>query len=179
MTELTQKHLKSVLSYDLQTGVFTWKIDCRNMVKAGCTAGYIKDNGYRSISIKGGKHYAHRLVFLFMTGNTPKNDVDHINNVKDDNRWVNLREATRSQNNANMGIRRDNSSGFRGVVWHKNRNKWMAQIYVGGKAKYLGIFACKCAAATAYNEGAKKYFGEFASLNEVNGIGTGCKRYVH
>lgn len=95
--------------------------------------------------------------------NFPRGEVDHKNGNGLDNRKCNLRIATSSQNKANTKIRRDNTSGFKGVIWHKASNKWMARV----ADKYLGLFRSKYEAAKAYNQKAKEMFGEFARLNEI------------
>lgn len=102
-----------------------------------------------------------------MTGNFPDGDIDHINRVRNDNRWSNLRECTQSQNSANTGVRVDNTSGYKGVVWLKKRYKWKAQIMVKQKQIYLGQYNDIKDAAIAYNIKAKELLGKFACLNEV------------
>lgn len=94
-------------------------------------------------------------------------DTDHINQDKLDNRKLNLRFCTRSQNMANRGKASTNTSGFKGVAWNKFNNKWKAQITINYKSMHLGYYKNKIKAAIAYNEAALKYFGEFASLNRV------------
>ncbi len=111
-----------------------------------------------------GKHYAaHRIAWLLMTGEWPKADIDHRNKNRADNRWVNLREATRSQNLANQGPRPNNTSGLKGVSWDAKNNKWVAQISKDGKARKIGRFQSKDEASAAYCAKAKELFGEFAS----------------
>jgi hypothetical protein len=94
--------------------------------------------------------------------------VDHENQDGLDNRRANLRIATRSQNNANQRRRKDNTSGYKGVVWHKRERRWQAQIQVEGKCLYLGGFDDPKDAAQAYNVAAFTHFGEFARLNEIS-----------
>lgn len=94
--------------------------------------------------------------------------VDHINGNKLDNRRSNLRVCTRAQNLMNRGKQRNNTSGFKGVSYHKQCSKWMAFIKLNKRFINLGLFDTPEAAALAYNEAAKKYHGEFAKLNEVH-----------
>jgi hypothetical protein len=97
-----------------------------------------------------------------MTGEWPKkSDVDHINGVKSDNRWCNLREATRAENTSNTQIRITNTSGYKGVGWHKHHKKWSAQIRVDGYLYYLGLFDTPEEAAAMFEGAAKMLRGEF------------------
>jgi hypothetical protein len=98
----------------------------------------------------------------------PKNmQVDHKNHDTVDNREENLRICTVSENMHNSKKPKNNTSGFKGVSWHKVHKKWHAQIYVKNKNIYLGRFTDKIEAAKAYNDAAIKYHGEFASLNKI------------
>ena len=94
-------------------------------------------------------------------------DTDHINGNKLDNRRANLRPVSRCINTLNRPLQRNNISGFRGVMWYKQTEKWHAQIKARGKKHHLGYFDYKVDAARAYNKAAIKHFGEFARLNEV------------
>ena len=108
--------------------------------------------------------YLHRLIIRAQKGKT----VDHVNGDSLDNRKCNLRECTTKENIRNRKGRNKNStSGIKGVFWIKNAKKWRAQIKVDRVVIYLGYFTDKIKAATAYNEAAKKYHGEFASYNEA------------
>src|SRR5690606_167269 len=107
-------------------------------------------------------HQAHRLAFLYMTGEMPEKVVDHINGDRSDNRWENLRCANQSQNMANVGIRSANTSGTPGVVWDKERQKWRAQLRVNGKKKNLGRFDSIEDAKATVNAAARQQWGEFA-----------------
>lgn len=100
-----------------------------------------------------------------MTGEWPDGDVDHINRDKLDDRWCNLRLATRSQNSANVALRRHSTSGFIGVTFDKPRNKWRAQIRIDGRKVNLGRYVTAEEAARVYDAATLKEFGEFAELN--------------
>jgi len=116
------------------------------------------------------KDYARRNILMHRgiaerMGLDLSNEIDHINGDKLDNRRENLRSATRSQNMMNSGKPKNNTSGHKGVSWH--RNKWEARIIINGKKKHLGCFEDKEEAAKAYKEAAEKYFGEFATNNVI------------
>src|SRR3989304_2031824 len=87
---ITQSALKQIIHYDPDTGVFTWIVNRGRKAKSGYLAGVISDLGYRRIQISGRKHYAGRLAWLYMTGSQPVNEIDHINGVRDDDRFSNL-----------------------------------------------------------------------------------------
>lgn len=109
----------------------------------------------------------HGLIYLHAIINgTPKEmQTDHINGDTLDNRCDNLRTVTVSENNRNSRKRRDNSSGFKGVDWHKRCHRWRAQITVGGKTKHLGLFDTAEEAAHAYDAAARELYREFAKTN--------------
>jgi hypothetical protein len=140
MDTLTQKELKESLHYEPKTGVFTWLASRGNSVKVGDIAGYIDKLGYRFIKINGKMYKAHRLVFLYMTGKFPPDEIDHLNHLRYDNRFVNLRHATRVENSRNRSMNSNNTSGFNGVYWHEGASKWRVRIRVNGKDKHLGLF---------------------------------------
>ena len=158
---LTADQLRERASFDPQTGIFTWIVATNNRVKVGDVAGTINQLGYRRLIINKRSYSCARLAWLYMTGEWPRDQIDHINLSKADNRWCNLREATPSQNQANSGVPRNNSSGFKGVFWEKSRGKWRAEIKVNKKGVVLGRFATREAAHAAYCTAAKNFFGEF------------------
>ena len=159
----TYERVTALLHYEPETGVFRWRetVAGRNTV-AGAVAGCIGKNGYRSIGIDGGKHRANRLAWLWMTGAWPERLVDHENGVKADDRWKNLRHATKAQNNANSRTKSNNRSGFKGVVFRCSMGKWTAQITVGRSHRHLGTFDTPEAAHAAYVAAAEKDHGAFA-----------------
>jgi len=146
---ITQEYLKELLDYDPATGIFTWKVRTTNSVQVGDVAGTINSLGYRVIRLHGKLYKAHRLAWLFMTGEFPSDQIDHINHVKDDNRFSNLREVTNTENHRNATMQKNNSSGVTGVSWHKATSKWIVQIHVNGKHIHGGLFGCITAATLA------------------------------
>jgi hypothetical protein len=158
---ITATELRSLLSYDAETGVFRWLVD-KGGIKSGAVAGTTHHLGYRVIVIDGRSYLAHRLVWLYVHGVWPADELDHENRVKSDNRLVNLREANSQQNMANRGMHSNNTSGIKGVVWNNASGKWQAQIRANGRLRYLGLFSEKGCAAAAYKIAAEYYFGKFA-----------------
>ena len=145
--DITTEILKQPLNYDEETGIFTWVVN-RGSAKKGMIAGTLS-GGYMRIQICGKIYASHRLAWVFVYGVWPKNDIDHINCVKSDNRICNLREATRSENQQNFHkAHLDSASGLLGASHYKGR--WIAQIQFGGRKKYLGHFSTKEEAHTAY-----------------------------
>ena len=160
---LTQSRLKDLIHYDPHTGAFTWA-KARPGAALGAPCGRVsKTTGYRDIGVDKKLHRANRLAWLYMTGEWPDGQVDHKNRIKHDDRWDNLRLATRSQNGANVDTKESNTSGHVGVSWDKGRQKWLAQIRIGGIKKNLGRFTEKADAIAKYQEAAKSEFGEFSN----------------
>lgn len=160
--ELALDVLRRVFEYDPSTGEFTNRSTLRKV-------GAIDKDGYLSIRpMKHGKAYrAHRLAWFYMTGGWPAHGIDHINGVKVDNRWVNLREATDSENLQNLKrARRDSKSGLLGVDFHKGSQRWRSQIKIDGVKIHLGYFDSAVEAHAAYLKAKQKYhpFGELAEL---------------
>ncbi|MCD1264056.1 hypothetical protein B5M44_04210 [Shinella sumterensis] len=158
---LTSDRLRSLLFYDPNSGIFTWRVD-RLRVRAGDRAGKLTRDGYIHIGVDGGRYAAHRLAFLYMTGTIPEVFIDHKNRNRSDNRWDNLRVATNSQNQMNTDMKSNNTSGFKGVSWHKAEGKWRADIRIGGAKVCLGYFDKSEEAHEAYLKAVEEHHGEFA-----------------
>ena len=137
--------------------LFVRKKSLSTNVIVGRTAGSKTKGGYIAIQIDRKIHRAHRLSFLFMEGYFPENDVDHINRVKHDNRWCNLRHVSHQCNLRNANIYKTNTSGVTGVLFYKQTNKWGSSISVHGLRKHLGYFTNIQDATKARWEGEKKY----------------------
>lgn len=146
---LTADRLHELLNYDPHTGEFTRRITTSRNAKAGDVAGGKNTDGYVVISVDGRAYYAHRLAWLYMRDEWPPALIDHENTDCGDNRWKNLRPATRRQNAQNLrGAHADNKVGILGVMPHRGR--WTAQIASGGKRIYLGMFDTPELAHAAY-----------------------------
>ncbi len=160
---LTGSYVFSLLRYDWNEGVFYWKVSRSNVRKIGTVAGGPGINGkYWQIRIDGKLYNAHVLAWLLVTGVYPTCKVDHKDGDGLNNRFNNLRLASDTQNAQNTKKRSDNKSGFKGVSWHSQQNKWRAVITINKKNKHLGTFYNIQDAASAYESAAKKYFGDFA-----------------
>lgn len=149
-----------------EDGELFWIVKpCKNM-PIGMRAGTLRKDGYIGIFINGTYNFAHRVIWIMHNGEIPAGLViDHINGERADNRLANLRVCTFQENHYNRKPRSDNKSGFRGVSWHKQKQKWVAQITVGGKSKFLGFFANPEDAYIAYCKMALEHYGEFARLD--------------
>lgn len=155
--------------YDPETGIFTFAEDAPGGL-IGQRADSKWTQGYRAVrglpSIKA-LVYAHRAAWAMYYGKFPDGPLDHINRIRDDNRLVNLRLTNKSLNNFNSKQRSDNSSGFRGVSWCKQRNKWISVISVDKQRFHLGYFCSKAEAAVAYAQAAQRYYGAGADVMAI------------
>jgi len=155
--KITQDELKRHLHYDPLTGIFIRKISNANCVKIGDIAGCLHSRGYIHIKINYIGHKAHRLAWLYVYGYFPEYDIHHINEIKHDNRICNLKHLTLSCHIKTRGLRKDNKSNVKGVVWSKNDNKWVSQINNNKKRIYLGIYKNLIDAAKARWNAEVKY----------------------
>ena len=159
---LSVSELRRLLDYDPETGIFRWLEGPSNAIKAGTVAGAICTKGYRQIKIGGKSRMAHRLAWLHYYGSWPADQIDHINGVPDDNRISNLREATPSQNSQNRPVRSDSRSGFKGVRWSRERQRWITHMTIHGRRRCLGLFVELDDAVSALVEARKRHHKEFA-----------------
>ena len=160
---MTVEELRGLLSYDQETGIFTWKTNRRGRVKAGDIAGKVNRHGYRQIKICGVSYMAHRLAWLFVHGRMPENELDHINRDQLDNRASNLREASRLDNCRNVGGWSNKKSGLPlGVTYDNTRGKFMARASLDGVSKNLGRFDTAEEADKAAKKARTEFYGVFA-----------------
>lgn len=145
------------LAYDKDTGVFTWVANGTRGVKAGDVAGSKTKDGYIRLSVGGRIVLAHRVAWLFVYGEFPVGNIDHINRIKSDNRICNLREATSAENAQNRVKNSKNTSGYKGVTWHKRDKRWQAALTLNGKCIHLGYYGSAEEAHKAYVAGSKKH----------------------
>jgi len=173
----SQKKLQEL--FDYKDGELYWKEKRSNSIDLSKPAGYIDNQRYRVIRIKGKLYQAHRLVWKYHYGKDPKEFIDHIDGNKSNNNMENLREATRQQNNFNKITQKNNKLGIKGVS--KHRNKYAARIIINGKKKHLGMFFTIEEARLAREEAEKKLFKEFSVFNrkeryEIKGTSNGKKK---
>lgn len=150
--------LKKSIKYDPDTGVFIWTEYRGRNAKVGSIAGTVNGDGRIGIVYKQNKYLAHRLAWFYMTGSWPINEIDHKDGNVANNKFSNLREATREVNAQNIRIARANnkSSGLLGVYLHK-KGRWMASIGINKRLKYLGLFDSKEEAQVAYLNAKRKF----------------------
>ena len=140
---ITQEELKQHLHYDPETGDFTW-ISTRKskpyLIGQPAGANARSDSPRIVIRVLNKSYQAHRLAWLYMTGEHPSDTIDHIDGNGLNNKWSNLRAATKYENATNLGLKCTNTSGYPGVTWAKKNKNWMAMISIKRHATYLGAF---------------------------------------
>lgn len=166
---ITQERLKSIVSYDPDTGIFRangpyFELN-RNRIIPGRQAGTIigcqkSKDGYLVARFDGLLYRLHRLAFLYMNGSIPK-VVDHIDGNPSNNKWSNLRASSQMQNTQNQKSKKINKLGLKGVCWVPDRNKFKASITFNYRHIHLGYFKTKEEARNCYIAAAKERFGDF------------------
>jgi len=157
LKELTQNDVRELINYDPETGKCYWRTrdvkwfkdgkftaphsaNMWNAQWAGTEITRKTNKGHYNCSLFYQRIMVHHLIWMYMIGEWPKEQIDHINGIPNDNRWCNLREVTSAENQKNMKRPVNNTSGSIGVVRNKAANKWQANIGVNGKSVYLGLF---------------------------------------
>ena len=160
MLELRYEEVAKLFTYDRETGVLYWRIRDRNTIRRKYVAGSIKgtNDGYRRVGIKGKIYQEHRIIMMLCFGHIPENaEIDHINHVRDDNRLVNLRFVTMSENMRNKSVSSKSTTGVTGVYFYKRLQKYIARIRVNREFIHLGVFETLEEAAAARAEANVKY----------------------
>jgi len=141
MSKLTQDRIKELVWYNLTTGNLIWLNNSCRTKKNEIAGSLNKLTGYMQIGVDCKLYQLHRIIWLYMEGYLPENDIDHINGVKDDNRWVNLRHLSHQCNSRNRNnLNRNNISGVTGVSWHRVSKSWHVQISSNRKSNCLGYY---------------------------------------
>lgn len=161
---ITLDYLKEILDYSPDTGLFHWKRRSLGCVP-GAIAGTHVGRGYMRVRIHGVNYFAHRLAWFYVHGTWPTHEIDHVDRDARNNRIKNLRACENSNNAINKPAFRNNTSGYKGVTWHKGAKRWTAQIDVRGRHMYLGLFDTAQEAAQSYDKTALEQHGAFAYLN--------------
>lgn len=160
-SKLTQQELMKMFHYDTETGIFTRLITINNYkAKAGQIAGSttaISRKQYLRVSIKNKFYLCHRLAWLYVHGEFPENEIDHIDGNGLNNRISNLRHVIHEVNGRNQKLNKNNTSGYCGVTWDKQRSRWASQIKHGGINRILGRFENILEAVAARKEAETEY----------------------
>lgn len=154
--KFTHAELLERFSYNPESGLFTCLSD-------GAVKGRLDHKGYVILSIRKDGYRAHRLAWLYMTGEWPAEEIDHINGDRADNRFANLRACSHPQNNHNQPMRSNNTSGVKGVHWNRRKGKWHVQVCLNYKIHHGGLFASIGDAEVAARALRHSLHGEFAN----------------
>jgi hypothetical protein len=172
---LSVTYLRECFDYDPETGVLRWKVrpeahfpDLRawkiwNTRYAGRVVKCAHNKGYIRVSVDSRRYLAHRVIWAVFAGSWPVKEIDHRNEDKTDNHWHNLREATSAENRCNRCAQRNNTTGFKGVRWSKNKSTYIAHITHRYQWHYLGAFSTAEEAHAAYCTAADQLHGKFAN----------------
>lgn len=158
---ITAAIVRDRLIYDPETGVFRYRQSGFGRM-AGAVAGCVQPNGYVKMSLNGKNGWAHRIAWLYVYGEHPSGNIDHIDGNQANNAIANLRVCDQSQNGANAKRRVDNSTGFKGVFYRKDTGRFTAYLTVKYKRKSLGCFNTAEEAHRAYVAAAEQHFNQFA-----------------
>ena len=165
---LALQQVSSELNYDPDVGTLVWKDGQQNRVRrnkrriTGMTAGRKRKDGYIQFWLYGQPYLAHRVVWLLMTGAWPVLHIDHVNGVRDDNRWINIRQASGSENMCNARLRSNNTSGQKGVSWDRRTRSWSVLIQLNGVNRRVGRYKTFEEACAARATSAERLHGDFA-----------------
>lgn len=169
----SQEYLAECFDYEPESGVLTWRVrpshhfksargmNVFNAMYAGLGAGNINSRGYFNVEINGRNYKCHRVIWKLITSSDPVGELDHKDTNKQNNAWINLREATRQENIFNQSLRKNNTTGYKGVSYHRLTRRFQASIRENGKKKHLGLFETAALAHTAYCSAAQRVHGEF------------------
>lgn len=153
---ITQKRVKELLNYNPENGNLIWRVN-KGRAKQGEVAGTLHKDGHILVGVDGERYQAHRLIWLWMEGYFPENDIDHKDRLPSNNKWCNLRHTSHKCNMRNCSISKNNKSGVTGVSWNDKNNKWFASITVDYKSIGCGIYSNFIDAVRSRWEAEKKY----------------------
>jgi hypothetical protein len=159
-TPLTQEQIREELHYNPKTGLFTRLVARCNKVKVGDLAGAPDSHGYIQIRVLGRLHLAHRLAWLYTTGEWPEGGIDHRNTIRDDNRWSNLRKATRFQNGMNSRRNKNSTTMEKNIVVGE-RGRYRVRVTTNGVRQHVGWFKTIPEAKAAHERAVLERHGAF------------------
>jgi len=162
MRKVTSLELEKLIDYDSVTGIFK-RIKTLGPCAAGSIVGTRASNGYLSVMVNGESYLLHRLAWLITTGDWPTGQIDHVDGNRTNNAFRNLRDATGSQNQYNRKRQINNTSGFKGVSYHKKTGRYRATININKKQISLGYFKTADKAHQAYIAKAQEIAGVFSN----------------
>lgn len=158
--------VREKFNYDKETGILSWRNDSGMGARypAGSEVGSVDLSGpkltksYRRVNLGGTHFYVHRVIWVWVAGVQPENEIDHIDGNGLNNKWENLRSVSRLQNAKNRRINTNNTSGTAGITYRKDSDRWRARIAVDGKVIFLGSYDDKQDAINARKEAERKYY---------------------
>ena len=157
---LTAGRLRELLHYDPSTGAFTRRVSTAPNARAGDRAGYPDGAGYAQMHLDNRQYRSHRLAWLYVYGEWPKDQLDHIDRDRSNNRIANLREVDNLQNGQNRSVSIRNKSGYSGVSWYKRDSKWKVTLRASGLDIFIGYFADIEEAIAARKDAELKYHAD-------------------
>lgn len=158
------EEIRDYLGYNEITGNLYWIKKPNSRINIETIAGTLHKEGYLKIGFRRKIYLAHRIAWFIKTGEQPNEIIDHKDTNKTNNKWENLRKATKSQNEHNTQKQKNNTSGYKGVSWHKPSNKWAANIRLNTKLHHLGYYLSPEEAHAAYCTASVKLHGEFSNI---------------
>jgi hypothetical protein len=158
---ITQEELKRLFRYESETGNFIRLVKTNRRMVIGSIAGHADKFGYVRIKIGNNLYLLHRLAWLYVYGKFPDMIIDHIDGNPNNNKLINLREASLEENSRNSNIKSNNKCGYRGVVYKESTGMWQAQCGMGGVSTYLGNYLTPQEASIVYESHVKSKYGEF------------------
>ncbi|OZI56775.1 HNH endonuclease [Bordetella genomosp. 4] len=173
--EIPVEDLRAMFEYLPDTGDLIWKCD-RQKKFTGSKAGHVEPSGHLRVGIRGRYYLVHRVCWAIYHGSWPEQFIDHANGKPDDNRIVNLRQATRWQNNSNQKLSRKNKLGLKGVHFHRVTGKYAAKIKHRGRSRHLGVYVTPEEAHEVYSLAAEMLFGDFCRESSAP---YGCAELEH
>lgn len=163
--DITPSELRDAFDYDRYLGILTWRTKPSWGVSAGEVAGRLRPgNRYAKVRYKKRLHFVHRIIWAWWHGEWPSGVIDHINRNPEDNRIFNLRDCPQHKNSTNSKMRKDNTTGFKGVCFHKCTGRYTAQIQHKKKLRYIGLYKTPEEAAAAYENVARELHKDFRNV---------------